>query len=135
VVIAHPSTTLRTGDDGCGRANSWTPPTPQRGNPSLVPGSGFAVDLSARLGRTVRVIIGRRGVGADGGSSVEWDKFADGVGEGVDQAASVGQLVVQFAAATVTGRLQVFEADAGRGQLGGHRDAQELVAVEDPDLG
>ena len=74
-------------------------------------------------------------VGAGDGGRVGRDGFSDGVGEHVDQAAPGGQFLVQFAAPPVPGGLQVFEADAGRGQLGRHRHAQELAAVEHPDLG
>jgi hypothetical protein len=41
-----------------------------------------------------------------------------GVGEHVDQAAAGGQFAAEFASPSVPGGLQVFEADAGRGELG-----------------
>jgi len=43
--------------------------------------------------------------------------FPDGVGEFVDQAAAGGQFLPQLPASAVAGCLEVFEADAGRGQF------------------
>jgi hypothetical protein len=53
----------------------------------------------------------------EGGGPVE-DGFRDGVGEHVDQAAAGGQFAAEFASPSVPGGLEVFEADAGRGELG-----------------
>ena len=83
------------------------------------------VELQASFDRWF--IVGRWRVGASDGGGAGGDDFPDGVGEGVDEAAAVGQLGAQIAATPVPGRLQVFEADAGRGQLGGHCDTENSL--------
>jgi len=50
----------------------------------------------------------------------------------VDQAAAGGQFLPQLPASAVAGCLEVFEADACRGQFRGHRHAQERAVVEHP---